>query len=74
MAVVSPWISWLYVYGVGGLVFAAGMIIALRSGALRPKHRPDRYLLAALGLGLIAFMAGHAVWIALAATFTGDHP
>ena len=63
----SPWIPWLYHYGVGGLVFAAGVTIALRSGALRPAHRPDRRLLAVLGLGLLAFMGGHALWIALAA-------
>jgi hypothetical protein len=63
---VSPWISWLYVYGVGGLVFAACLVIALRAGAVRPAHRPDRLLLAALAGGLLIFMAIHAVWIALA--------
>jgi hypothetical protein len=63
---VSPWISWLYVYGVGGLVFLACVVIALRAGAVRPGHRPDRLLLGALTAGLLIFMAIHAAWIALA--------
>ena len=62
----SPWISWLYVYGVGGLVFLACVVVALRAGAIRPSHRPDRLLLGALAGGLLVFMAIHAVWIALA--------
>ncbi|MHC4219835.1 MAG: hypothetical protein ACYSU7_15445 [Planctomycetota bacterium] len=61
----SPWISWLYVYGVGGLVFLAFVVIALRAGAVRLGHRPDRILLCVVAGGLIVFMTGHAVWIAL---------
>ncbi len=62
----NPWISWLYVYGVGGLVFLASVAVALRAGAVRPGHRPDRLLLGALAGGLLVFMAIHAAWIALA--------
>jgi hypothetical protein len=62
---VSPWIPWLYVYGVGGLVFVTFVMIALRAGAVRPGHRPDRLLLGVLAGGLLAFMTFHAVWIAL---------
>jgi hypothetical protein len=62
---VSPWISWLYVYGVGGLVFLACVVAALRAGAIRPGHRPDRLLLGALAGGLLVFMAIHAAWIAM---------
>ncbi len=62
----SPWIPWLYHYGVGGVVFLACIAIACRSGAVRFRHRPDRLLVIALFAGLVAFMTIHAVWIALA--------
>jgi hypothetical protein len=61
----SPWIPWLYIYGVGGLVFLACVVLALRAGAVRPGHRPDRLLLGVLAGGLLVFMTAHAVWIAL---------
>ncbi len=61
----SPWIPWLYHYGVGSLVFLASLVLACRSGAVRFHHRPDRLLVIALFTGLVAFMTIHAVWIAL---------
>ena len=62
----SPWLCWAYHYGVGGLLFVGSLTLALRSGALRLKHAPDRRLLAALVVGLAGLMAVHAAWIAFA--------
>jgi len=59
----SPWICWAYQYGVGGLLFGASVLLALRAGALRLRHVPDRRLLFALAAALAGAMALHAAWI-----------
>jgi hypothetical protein len=61
----SPWITWLYHYGIGGTVFVASVILLISSGALRLDRTWDRRLLMSLSAGLLAFMALHGVWIAL---------
>ncbi len=50
------WTPYLYVYGIGGLVFVAGLVIALRSGALTVR----RPLVALLVAGFAAYALGHA--------------
>ena len=62
----SPWIPWIYHYGVGGLLFLGSLVLALRTRSLRLSRRPDRWLLLTLVSGLLGFMAVHGVWIALA--------
>jgi hypothetical protein len=66
LAHVGPWAAWLYIYGVGAVVFVTTLTIAVRAGAVRWRHRPDRILLCALTAGLLGFMAVHAAWIVLA--------
>ena len=62
----SNWLPWVYQYAVGGVIFVVSLVIALRTGALRLDRSIDRRLLIVLVIGLLAFMAGHAVWIAFA--------
>lgn len=50
------WAPWLYVYGLGGAVFFAGLAVAFRRGA-----RPTRRLLVVLLVGLGLFAGLHAV-------------
>ncbi len=61
----SPWLPWLYHYGIGGLVFVVSLILMLSSGAVRLDRPRDRNLLVVLVIGLLAFMSLHGVWIAL---------
>ena len=52
----EQWGPYLYVYGIGGLVFAAGMIVAWRAGALTSKR-----LVGVLLLGLLGYAGLHAL-------------
>ena len=58
----SPWIGLLYTYGLGALVFAAGLF-RLRRNSLR---RGNRRWFAALSFGLLWGFALHSLWIYLA--------
>ena len=40
----SPWLCWLYHYGVGGGLFVAGWLLAFRTGAARWSLWTDRWL------------------------------
>ncbi|MHC4994356.1 MAG: hypothetical protein ACYTGQ_04805 [Planctomycetota bacterium] len=62
----SPWISWLYQYGLGTLLFAFSLTLAIRSGALQLERPIDRRILVFLIAGLALFMITHAVWTAMA--------
>jgi hypothetical protein len=62
----SPWLPWVYQYSVGGVLFVISVWVLCQVGALRPARRGDRWLLLAMIGGLLAFMAIHAIWIALA--------
>ncbi len=62
------WLPYLYLYGVGGLFFLAGLIVVLKCGALnlqRPRHRRWAKVLI---LGFCWYASIHAVGI-LAATY-----
>ena len=48
----GPWLSWLYYYGVGGILFVWFVVLALRSGAARWSLWTDRRLLVAGGIPL----------------------
>ena len=60
------WWSWSYHYLVGGLVFGAGVSLAVRAQALRLQIPRHRRLLVMLVSGLTLFLMGHAAWIILA--------
>jgi hypothetical protein len=49
--------SYLYQYGVGGLVFAAGIALGVRAGQLGWADRRPRRRLLALVAGLVYFAA-----------------
>ena len=59
----GPWLSWVYCYSVGGALFVASVLVALKSGAARWSLWTDRQLLLAMTGGLIAWAAIHALWI-----------
>ena len=52
----EQWGPYFYVYGLGGLVFLAGLVVAWRAGALTSKR-----LAAVLILGLLGYAGLHAV-------------
>lgn len=56
------WLPYIYLYGIGGLLFLSGVIITIKSESLdlkRPKHR---IWLSVLIFGFIWFMVMHALW------------
>ena len=63
----SPWLSWCYLYGVGGLLFIASLLISFGTGAVSTKLWADRRLTAVLIAGFVLAAAGHAAWISAAA-------
>jgi hypothetical protein len=52
--------TYLYHYGLGGILFLIGMLLAWRSGALDLKTKQGRTWFFVLILGLVLYMAGHA--------------
>ena len=72
----SPWSSYLYQYGMGLIVFFAGIGVILRSGACRPGRGRDRFWLVILFAGFVFFAALHALWIiaALRMPYLGNCP
>ena len=58
----SPWIGLLYTYGLGALVFAAGLFRLRRNGL----RRGNRRWFFALSFGLFWGFALHSLWIYLA--------
>ena len=62
----DTWLPYFYHYGIGGVLFAISMTLLLTSGALHMHDKLHRHLVLAMIGGLLLFMLGHAVWIALA--------
>lgn len=56
------WLPYIYLYGVGGLLFGSGLIITLKSGSLDLKRPGHKNWLVILIFGFIWFMVMHAVW------------
>ncbi len=56
------WLPYIYLYGVGGLLFGSGLIITLKSGSLDLKRQHHRNWLLILIYGFIYFMVMHALW------------
>jgi len=59
----SPWIPYVYQYGISAVVFAAGIILAARKGTLILSYRHDRWTLLQLVGGFIALMVFQAAMI-----------
>jgi drug/metabolite transporter (DMT)-like permease len=59
----SPaWLPYIYLYGVGGLLFGSGLIITIKSGSLDLKRPGHKNWLVVLIFGFIWFMVMHALW------------
>ena len=56
------WLPYIYLYGVGGLLFLSGVIITLKSGSLDLKRPTHRIWFSVLIFGFIWFMVMHALW------------
>lgn len=62
----SPWLSWVYLYGVGGSLFFASILMTLRTGAANRSLWTDQRLLGVLLGGITLAAATHAIWIVVA--------
>jgi len=54
------WLPFLYLYGVGGIIFILGMVLILRSGSLNLKKRFHRIWLFILFLGFTWYVVIHS--------------
>ncbi|MBU2492837.1 MAG: hypothetical protein KJ571_09460 [Bacteroidetes bacterium] len=59
----ETWLPYIYLYGVGGIFFLAGMIIARKSNALDITKKKHRYWYKVLIFGYLYFMIIHALLI-----------
>ena len=62
MPFTHTWLPYIYLYGVGGLLFGSGLIITIKSGSLDLKRPGHKNWLVVLIFGFIWFMVMHAVW------------
>ncbi len=62
-----PVTSYLYMYGLGFMVFLIGLVVVLRFGACRPNERPlDAFWFKVMIGGFVFFLSLHGLWILLA--------
>lgn len=59
----NPWTSYLYLYGLGLIVFVIGITLILRTGACQLGRGRDSGWFKVLIGGYIFFATLHAVWI-----------
>lgn len=59
----SPWIPFLYQYGISGVVFSAGIVLAIRTKALDLRYAHERWTLVQLLAGFAAMMFLHGAMI-----------
>ena len=57
------WAPYLYLYGLGGLLFVAGLVMVLRSEAFQARRRTDRRWLGVLVFGFLWYAALHGAGI-----------
>tara|TARA_Y100000031_G_scaffold125637_1_gene142197 strand:+ start:74 stop:379 length:306 start_codon:yes stop_codon:yes gene_type:complete len=60
------WLPFIYLYGVGGIIFILGMVLVLRSRSLNLKRRYHRIWLFILFLGFAWYVVLHST-VSLAA-------
>jgi len=58
-----PWLPFIYQYSIGGIVFAWGILLAVRKKVLVPSVRQDRVTIVQLVSGFFFFFAIHAILI-----------
>jgi len=63
---VEHWYSYLYCYGVGGLIFATGLFLGLKNRVLKLERQRDRMILFALLGAYFYYAVVHGVWNYLA--------
>lgn len=63
MGIPEHWLTYLYQFGVGGVFFAGGLILIIKTGACNLKIKADRTWFAALIVGYIFLASLYAVWI-----------
>jgi len=51
----ADWTSWAYVSGVGGVGFAIGLALCLKSGQIDPSRRRGRRILALMIAGFVGY-------------------
>ena len=57
------WLSWLYSYGVGGILFFGTLFTLISQGAIRLNREGDRKLVFALVAGFTTFLTLHGLWL-----------
>jgi|TARA_B100001142_G_scaffold9032_1_gene8802 hypothetical protein len=60
------WLPFIYLYGVGGIIFSVGVILILRTKALRPSYHRHKKWLWVLFYGFFFWASFHAIFIMLA--------
>lgn len=64
----QTWLPYIYLYGVGGLLFGIGLVVIRKSGALNLELKRHRYWYKVMVFGFFYFMILHAV-LTLAALY-----
>jgi len=62
----SPWTSYLYMYGLGLVVFVMGLTLIRKTGALVPGRGKDTMWWRILIGGYLLFFTLHGLWVSLA--------
>ncbi|KAA3604284.1 MAG: hypothetical protein DWQ01_22665 [Planctomycetota bacterium] len=57
------WLPYLYLYGVGGVLFLIGLVMAVRSPGFQAKRRSDRRWFRLLIFGFVWYAAIHGLGI-----------
>jgi len=60
------WLPFIYLYGIGGIVFIVGLFLILRTNALRPSYLRHKKWLWLLIYGFFFWAGLHAFFIYLA--------
>jgi hypothetical protein len=60
------WLPFIYLYGVGGIVFTVGMFLILRRKALRLSYHRHKKWFWLLIFGFVFWFSLHAIFIILA--------
>ncbi len=66
MEFANTWLPFIYLYGVGGIAFVLGMLLILRTKALRVSFERHKKWLWVLIYGFLFYAGLHATFILLA--------
>ena len=66
MEFANTWLPFIYLYGVGGIAFVLGMLLILRTKALKVSFERHKKWLWVLIYGLLFYAGLHATFILLA--------